>query len=103
VIDCHNALAQSLWASIRIHLVILMVLVWTVCAVELRLYGNALNGTIPTEIGLMTSLGEYVLVIDCHNALAQSLWAGAHSYPPCDSNGLFGLFVQISYLLMRMR
>jgi hypothetical protein len=74
VIDCHNALAQSLWASIRIHLVILMVLVWTVCVVTLDLGGNTLKGTIPTEIGLLTFLGECVLlVIDCHNALAQSL------------------------------
>jgi hypothetical protein len=36
---------------------------------------NSPNGTIPPEIGLLTWLGECVLVIDRHSALAKSLWA----------------------------
>jgi hypothetical protein len=45
---------------------------------QLELNHNNLNGTIPPEIGLLTSLGECVLVIDCQNAVAQSLWAFIH-------------------------
>jgi hypothetical protein len=41
---------------------------------NLELGLNNLNGTIPPEIGLLTSLGEFVLVINCHNALAWSFW-----------------------------
>jgi hypothetical protein len=46
---------------------------FTLCAGYLDLYTNAITGPIPTEIGLMTLLSEFVLVIDCHNTLAQSL------------------------------
>jgi hypothetical protein len=42
---------------------------------QLDLVFNNLQGTLPPEIGLLTSLGECVLVIDCHDALTQSLWA----------------------------
>jgi hypothetical protein len=42
---------------------------------QLDLSSNNLEGTVPPEIGLLMLLGECVLVIDCHNALAQSLWA----------------------------
>jgi hypothetical protein len=67
------------------------------CAETLLLWNNTLNGTIPTEIGLLTLLGKSLgkcvlwkkaglcillapnclaeLVMDCHDALAQSLWA----------------------------
>jgi hypothetical protein len=38
---------------------------------EVSLVSNNLEGTVPPEIGLLTSLGECVLMIDCHNALAQ--------------------------------
>jgi hypothetical protein len=60
---------------------------------ELDLSYNNLNGTLPPEIGLLTLLGKCVLwkkvglcillapnclailVMDCHDALAQSFWA----------------------------
>jgi hypothetical protein len=61
---------------------------------ELDLYSNTLQGTLPPEIGLLTSLGECVT----HDRLpqrARSVTVGIHSYPPRDSNGLFGLFVQL--------
>jgi hypothetical protein len=44
-------------------------------AFGLDLMFNNLNGIIPPEIGLMTLLGECVPMIDCHEMLAQSLWA----------------------------
>jgi hypothetical protein len=53
---------------------------WLLCtdtgaASQLHLSYNNLRGTLPPEIGLLTSLGECILVIDCHNALTRSLWA----------------------------
>jgi hypothetical protein len=48
-----------------------------VCAEHLYLGANQLTGTIPTEVGLLTALGEY---IDKERT---------RYIPPCDSNGLF--------------
>lgn len=59
VIDCHSALAQSLWASILIRLVILMVF-WNYCAATLDLLRNTLTGLIPSEIASLGKLGEFV-------------------------------------------
>jgi hypothetical protein len=42
---------------------------------QLHLSSNNLQRTLPPEIGLMKSLCKCFLMIDCHNALAQSLWA----------------------------
>jgi hypothetical protein len=41
---------------------------------RLSLWGNLLNGTIPTEIGQLTQLGEYSRDC-CHDMLVQSLLA----------------------------
>ena len=65
---------------------------------ELSLYDNDLVGSLPTEIGQLTKLSEYIH--DCfHDVLAQSRWASIHSYPPHDTNGLFCLFVQLILIL----
>jgi hypothetical protein len=66
VIDCHNTLAQSLWASICIHLVILMFCL-AVCAERLSLRDNTLTGPIPSEINRLVNLGEFV---SCHVPLS---------------------------------
>jgi hypothetical protein len=64
----------------------------------LWLCGNALTGTVPTEVGQLTELGEYTRDC-CHDALAQSLWVSIHSYPSNVSNGLFCLLCSIFWSL----
>jgi hypothetical protein len=60
-IDCLDVLALSLWAFIHIQLVILMV-VWTVCAAFLVLSNNTVTGTIPSEVGMLSdSLGKFIV------------------------------------------
>ena len=61
---------------------------------SLDLSENALDVSLPTEIGQLTKLSEYTRDC-CHDMLAQSRWASIHSYPPHYSNGLFCLFLQL--------
>jgi hypothetical protein len=42
----------------------------------LFLISNELEGKIPSKVWQLTKLSEYT-VIDCHDALTQSLWAAA--------------------------
>jgi hypothetical protein len=61
---------------------------------------NILTGKIPTEIGLLMSLGECVLVIDRQRACSVTL--DILSYQPRDSNALFGLTVGAADLYLQV-
>jgi hypothetical protein len=65
-------LAQSRWASIRIHVMILTAHLFVNYFTEdLELWGNTLQGTMPSEVGQLTALSEFSCAC-CHDMPSQS-------------------------------
>jgi hypothetical protein len=63
------------------------------CTEKLELNTNALDGIIPTEVGQLNQLSEYIR--DCWHDALHSVTLGVPPYSPRDSNCSFSLFVQI--------